>query len=151
MIWFVIGVACIIAFVFIASKRAAGIGRSDNIKSNFVIAGDGDYDFDIVGESNYQDVLERIAGRSDESAEYYCTAQLVPEPKNPHDNRAIRVDIDSLTVGYISRNETSDFHSVLRGRSANVDALIVGGWERGKRGRGHFGVKLDIAVPVRLE
>lgn len=151
MIWFVIGVACIITFVFIASKRAAGIGRSDNIKSKFVIAGDGDYDFDIVGESNYQDALERIAGRSDESAEYYCTAQLVPEPKNSHDNRAIRVDIDSRTVGYIARNETSDFHSVLGGRSANVDALIVGGWERGKRGRGHFGVKLDIAVPVRLE
>lgn len=151
MVWFLVGAACIIAFVFIASKRATGIGRADNVKSNYVIAGDGNYDFDIVGESNYQDALERVAGRSDESAEYYCTAQLVPEPKNPHDNRAIRVDIDGQPVGYISRSETIDFHRVLRGRPASVDAIIVGGWERGKRGRGHFGVKLDIAIPIRME
>lgn len=114
------------------------------------IRGNGEFDCEVVGESHYQTALERIAGgRSDDGAEHGCTAVLVPEPQNKHDKNAIRVDIDGVTVGYLSRSDARDLGKVLRGKglggtTLTVNAMIVGGWDRGGGDRGHFGVRLDI-------
>lgn len=113
--------------------------------------GDGSYDYDIVGESSYQDAISRIVGGStDESVEHECYAIVAPEPSNKHDKNAIKVIIDGTIVGYIPRSETDHFHPILAGRPAGCEALIVGGWNRGRRGRGHFGVKLDIEWPPTI-
>ncbi|MBC8719309.1 HIRAN domain-containing protein [Ochrobactrum sp. Marseille-Q0166] len=151
MLWFLVGVGVLIGIVWGLAKSTKHDDGLPALSGQIIVSGDGDYDFNVVGESNYQHALEAIAGRSDESAEYYCTAQLIPEPTNEYDKRAIRVDIDGRPVGYIPRDETSDFHNILNGRSASVDAVIVGGWVRGRRGDGHFGVKLDVAYPLRLQ
>ena len=145
MLWIVVaGVALItiIALVVAGFKDASKIVK---------LASSGSYDFDIVGESNYQKALESIAGRSDESAEHYCTATLEHEMFNKYDKRAVKVSIDGKTVGYIARDVTEAFHEVMKGRTATADAIIVGGWSRGKRGSGSFGVKLDLDVPLRIE
>ena len=114
------------------------------------LSGPGAYGVEIVGESNYQSALERICGgRDEESARKQVKALLVLENENPHDSNAVRVDIDGETVGYLSRREAKQYrvrlkeagYPELRGR---CDAIIVGGWDRGRGDRGHFGVKLDL-------
>jgi len=67
------------------------------------LPGPGTYSLDVVGESNYQDALDEIVGeRTDESAEFYTKAELYLESNNKYDKNAVRVDIDGLTVGYLS-------------------------------------------------
>lgn len=113
--------------------------------------GDGTYSENVSGESKYQDALESLVARSEDGAEFETEAWLYPEPTNPHDSKAIRVEICGKTVGYIPRDFTAVYHADLQGGVAVCDALIVGGWDRGKRGRGHFGVKLDVEYPPEYE
>src|SRR4051812_31164097 len=59
-------------------------------------------DLPIVGESNYQDALSRLCGGyTRDGHQLHTRASLVPEPSNPYDKNAIRVDIDAQTVGYL--------------------------------------------------
>lgn len=116
------------------------------------LPGPGTYEFEIVGESRYQDVLVTICGgRTEDSAEHMTEAVLHLEDSNPHDNLAVRVDIDGRTVGYLSRKDARSYRKQLKqlGHERIVckcDAMIVGGWRRSRTDQGHFGVKLDLPV-----
>ena len=118
------------------------------------LQGDGDFDFEIVGVSRYQEALEHIAGgRTEEGVQHECTAMLVPEPSNPHAPGAVRVDIAGRPVGYLARKHAAGYrrrlsHLGLSGCMAECGAMIVGGWSRGRHRSGHFGVKLDLIWPV---
>lgn len=112
------------------------------------IDGTGAYEFDIVGEAQYQDNLAQIAGgKTEDGHEFECRAVLCLEPSNPYDSNAIRVDINGLTVGYIPRDYAPGMSSIIRSRAGSgrisLDAIIVGGWSR-RSGEGNFGVKLDL-------
>jgi hypothetical protein len=101
---------------------------------------------EIAGESHYQSELGKIAGpKTDAGANHEAIAHLVPEPTNKFDRRAIRVEIDGMTVGYIPKDDFDLFNGVLKGRTGVVKARINGGWDRGKRGSALFGVELDVA------
>ena len=114
------------------------------------IQGPGSYEFDVVGESYYQDALERICGgRTKSGVEKKVVAMLVLEDSNPHDKLAVRVDVDGKPVGYLSRDEARQYRKRLQEQGfpeliATCNALIVGGWDRGGGDRGHFGVRLDL-------
>jgi hypothetical protein len=120
------------------------------------LVGDGSFEFEIVGELNYQEALEAICGgRGEASAKCECIAHLVPEPANPRDRNAIAIRIVGRTVGYLDREKAVAFGAFIRaarikGRDIQCGALIVGGWERG-RSKGHFGVKLDLKWPFEIE
>jgi hypothetical protein len=117
-----------------------------------VLEGPGTFDFPIVGESHYQDALERICGpRNDEGEDRPVEAHLVLEDDNPHDSMAVRVDIGELTVGYLSREHARQYRQMMRKAgypttNAYCQARIRGGWDRGERGRGFYGVYLDVFV-----
>lgn len=119
-------------------------------------AGGGGYDFEVKGESHYQDNLSAICGgHCEEGHEHECVATLVPEPTNKFDHNAVAVHINGRKVAHLSRDDAPEYHAALkrlRVGSAPVkcDAVIVGGWDRGKRGRGNFGVKLDLVLPLEL-
>lgn len=128
-----------VLFLGDTSQKATGPDQQPHIK------GSGNFSFDIVGESHYQSALERICGgKSEEGSEYYCLAQLVPEPHNPHDRNAIAAYINSAKVGYISRQMAARMSKAMNGQVVTVDAVIVGGWQRTNGDEGHFGVKLDL-------
>ena len=116
------------------------------------LPGPGTYEFDIVGESAYQDSLESICGgRSEDSAEFQTEAILVLENSNPHDSLAVRVDIQGKTVGYLSRKDARNYRKQLEqlghpNVTCSCKAMIVGGWQRSRTDRGNFGVKLDLPV-----
>lgn len=109
---------------------------------------DGD-EFDIVGESHYQKAIKILAGPNDEHVydkEY--RAFLVPENDNPHDNKAVRVDIEGMTVGYLSREDAPDFRESLRekklaGKVTACKAIVIGG--RGPNGeKWSYGIRLSL-------
>jgi hypothetical protein len=119
------------------------------------LRGNGQYGFAVVGESSHQDELEELAGgRTEESAEHYCDAELIPEPDNPFDENAIFVSVAGEKVGYLPRkaaaryNETRIAHGI---GVATCAAVIVGGWDRGEDDYGHFGINLDVVQPFHFE
>jgi len=129
-------------------------GRKDYVVE---LLGDLLYDFEVVGESNYQTDLERIAGgRGDESTEVFCSAYLVPEPYNPYDKNALSIKIYDSTVAYLSRSDAEVYiHELVsagypKNRRVRVKAVIVGGWLRSSS-QGSFGVKLDVKTPLAFQ
>jgi hypothetical protein len=127
--------------------------RTDRVvtKDPIQLRGADTFDFEIAGESHAQDALQYIAGgRNEDGVEHYCVATLVPDPFNRYDPQAISVKIDGRHVGFIPKPMTAPLHRLMVGRTAEADAVIVGGWHRGRGDSGHFGVKLDLAWPPRI-
>lgn len=110
---------------------------------------DGNFDFEVVGESFYQDNLRTLAGHhGDDFIEKQCLAILTPDNANKHDNKAVAVHIDGLQVGHLSSDDARSFrrrlgHKKLTGQSTSADAVIRGGGI-GKDGRYLYGVQLDM-------
>ena len=119
--------------------------------------GSGDFDFEVVGESHYQDALTSICGGyCEEGHEYACTATIIPEQNNRYDKNAVAIYIRGQKVAHLSREDAAEYRADLRSAGLGLvavecDAMIVGGWDRGARGMGHFGVKLDLDLPLSLK
>jgi len=120
------------------------------LEAGFLI---GDQQVDVVDEADYQEVLGRMAGgRSSRGAMKAVIALLSREPDHPHDKNAIRVDVDSETVGYIEKWNAKEIQPLMQklekaGRPAWVRAWIVGGWED-DRGDDNFRIRLDSLPKV---
>ena len=75
-----------------------------------------EYLYNIVGEQSYQQNLKTIAGAKQAESKYFQTsAKVISEPDNKFDRNAIKVEIDGLLVGYISKQEAEK----LAGRKVN--------------------------------
>lgn len=120
------------------------------LEAGFLI---GDVQVDVVGEADYQAVLERLAGgRSKAGVIKNVIALLSREPGHPHDKDAVRVDVDGETVGYVEKWNAKDIQPLLQklekaGRPAWVRGSIVGGWED-DHGDSAFRVRLDSLPKV---
>ncbi len=112
----------------------------------------GDYQFNIVGESHHQTVLEKICGgRTEKGHEKECLATLICENNNPYDKNAVRVEINGMIVGHLKKEDAVYYRVKLNKEGypeirATCPALIVGGWDRGKDDQGYFGVRLDLPL-----
>lgn len=59
---------------------------------------------------------------------YYGTAELVPEPENPHDPKAIKVMVAGVHVGYIKAGSCAHIHKLIREeRLKKIEVEIKGG------------------------
>lgn len=105
---------------------------------------------EVVGEASYQAALEAIVGtKPSEHVRVPVQAVLVPEPQNPYDQNAIRVDIAGQTVGYLTRDDAVRYRPGLlrliesNGPHVALAGQVVGGG-RDDRGRQRMlGVFLD--------
>ena len=110
----------------------------------------GEYDFEVVGESNYQGVLERLAGDHEtESTDVEIVAELELENNNPHDPKAVAVRVRGQTVGYMSREDARSFRRRLGQKglgssTTTCGAQIVGGGTRRNGEKLSYGIRLDI-------
>lgn len=130
-----------------------GSGKGAPTEPDIVqLKGNDDFALEVVGESYYQHNLETICGpRTEEGENRIVEARLILEDSNPHDNKAVRVEISELQVGYLRREVARIYREQLRknghphaiGRCA---AKIKGGWKRKGGNTGHYGVWLDIPV-----
>lgn len=106
---------------------------------------------EVHGEAQYQDTLKHASrgGDSYDTPDGFVVAvRLVPEPTNPYDSNAVRVDIESAEqnwpVGYLTREDAPAYHQVLTqkipaGYVATCPGRIWGGGER------RYGIWLDLA------
>ncbi len=116
----------------------------------------GDVELHVVGESNFQENLWALVGRTSERVHLQTMALLLPETDNPHDPDAIAVWISGLQVGYLSDHAAHVLrHDVvgcaeLTGQAVAVAATIAGGGVRRDDLIGDLEVLLHID-PVSLE
>jgi hypothetical protein len=114
------------------------------------LPGPGTFSIHIVGESHHQLALNQICGgKIYDGHNNILTAELIHEDDNPFDDKAIRIDIDGMTVGHFSRKIAREYRTRIAeagypGVTAFCKAKIVGGWKRGKNDEGHYGVRLDL-------
>lgn len=109
------------------------------------LPGNGEYGFEIVGEASYQKALRAIAGPG--KVRHECIATIHLEDENPHDNKAVRVDIEGRTVGYFSRADARRYRKQIAKHgpiTSECDALILGGG----KGKPSLGVWLDLPTSV---
>lgn len=107
------------------------------------------YTYNIVGENSYQNNLSSIAGKKGfESKFFECRAHVISEPFNKFDSNAVKVEINGLIVGYLSKLEAQK----LKGHIVNkkVPAVINGGWYIDPDDEGSYGVKLAISNVMDL-
>lgn len=108
----------------------------------------GEFEVEVVGESNYQRALSKHASHSDYGTTA-CLAVLWPQPNNPHDKQAVAVLVDDDVVGYLNRDDARSFRYRLKrlgmtGATTSCDARIMGGGTRRDGERLYFGVQLDM-------
>ena len=58
---------------------------------------------------------------------YTSDIKFTPEPTNPHDLKAIRIDVDGNFVGYVKRGSTGRIRNLLNTPGASVRAEVYGG------------------------
>ena len=108
----------------------------------------------VKGESYRQAALHALdAGRLQRGEEVTFMAALIPEPANPYDPNAIRVDIQGgAQVGYLSRDDAVRYRPVFEALTARhligvARAKLIGGvlpdWPS-------IGVMLDMHEPAEL-
>ncbi len=125
----------IIWYVLKAKKEASETSINPNLNNI-------SYAYNIVGEQSYQNNLKKIAGPKEEESKFFeCQAKVSSDPFNQYDKNAVKVEINGLLVGYLSRGEATK----LTGKVINkiVPAVIDGGWKDADS-TGSYGVKLAI-------
>ena len=83
------------------------------IMESVVLQGHGTYAVPLVGESHYQEALKAIRGPQTGPAK--ATASMIPEDDNPHDANAVRVEINGMKVGHLSREMAKIYREVMAG------------------------------------
>lgn len=106
----------------------------------------------VVGESNYQQALHRICGGQERHGhEGLHEVALVPEPKNRYDGNAVRVDVSSEVVGYLSRDDAVGYQRhLLRLWDDGAVGVCSGAIIGGGRDRSNYGVFLRLAPPTEM-
>ena len=147
-------VVMILVYFFLKSNIGKMSSQQPNRKANLnglpFLHGPGTFSVDIVGESHYQNALNRICGgKTADGHNLIVQAELIHEDHNPHDSQAIRIDIHGMTVGYFSKKLAQEYRKRITesgypGVTAVCNAMIVGGWKRDEHDEGHYGVKLDL-------
>jgi hypothetical protein len=148
--WVFIGIIAIASWYFHdAFNSSKSLPQKRHIPEDFYEWPDNEGECDIVGESHYQDAIKILAGPDDEyvgSKEY--KAFLIPEDNNPYENKAVRVDIEGMIVGYFGREDARSFRrrlgaKKLAGQITTCKAIVIGGC--GPRGeKWHYGIRLSI-------
>lgn len=128
---------------------------SYHVATDYYVTWRDEYEFNVVGTSHYQHILERFADpRTENSQEKRVIAFIQHEPTNPYDKNACAVYIQYECVGYLPREDASKFVSTLKrlkiatNSTVAVKAIIVGGWSRPNGDIGHFGLYLDLPETV---
>ncbi|WP_417251063.1 hypothetical protein [Castellaniella sp.] len=142
-------IVVVIAWYFLRRKAAPDVRQ---VVTQASIPGPGKYAYDVVGESHYQDALAEVCGgKKGESVDLDTDAALFFENDNKYDPQAVRVEIQGLKVGYLSRKDAPGYREQIlamgKGELAcRCKAKIVGGWYISNDDQGDFGVRLDLPV-----
>lgn len=104
------------------------------------------YAIELKGESHYQTALRSICSRDREKI---VIATLVYEDDNPHDDKAIRVDVKGKTVGYLSRENARQYRERLA--EAGYPGYTATCFAEIGKGKPGYGVRLDLPTGKETE
>lgn len=133
---------CAIFYCWTAANAGSPDGNSSKNGSGkrapLLVSNGGNFDFAIVGESNYQ---RHISSANDEADPVFSVER---EPSNPYDRNAVVVKHKGRIVGYLARAEAEAvapiFDTIERGGQV---VMCLGKIKGGGPGRS-FGVWLDL-------
>lgn len=109
----------------------------------------------LVGESQWQrEIATLVGGRCAEGHNCHFPAQLVLD-NSQEDPNAVGVMIGGRAVGWIPGELAGNVRAALaelnpEGRPVTCKGKIIGGWDRGHDDRGYFGVRLSLALPLKI-
>lgn len=132
-----------------------GLGCWWNARGVLPLAGARGFNVSLVGESQWQQEIGAIVGgRCAEGHNCHFPAQLVFDDSQ-RDPNAVGVMIDGRAVGWLPQELAPQIRLALsqmnpEARPVTCKAKIVGGWDRGRHDRGYFGVKLSLALPLKV-
>ena len=133
--------------VYVAWRVLRQRSGTTTVRTEGQVQGPGKFACEVVGESKYQDHLERITGgRTEESANIRTRAILALEDDNPHDPNAVCVRIDGLRVGYLPRRFAKSYRAQLAKANGPKGHYWCAPVPSTDDDRGHFGVRLDLPV-----
>lgn len=93
------------------------------------LVGNKQFDVRVVGESFYESNLYELCGPAEDHMRQLAKmAILTLEPNNPYDPNAVRVDIDGLTVGHLSRKDAVWFRQMVNAPSGSrfsCDSVLI--------------------------
>jgi hypothetical protein len=119
-----------------------------------VIEGDGSFSLCVVGESYREANIRQVFGHIPSGQVTQMTRQfegtLTLEDENLHDSNAVRVDINGIAVGYLSRKNAPTF----RVRYASADSQFRCGatitYFTGGNYASNFSIRLDVPLGPQL-
>lgn len=110
-----------------------------------------------VGESHYQPSLQWACDGTNADGPNHprVLAELIPEPRNPHDPNAVRVQVGGRLVGYLAREDAAVYQPVLlrlaQHGALTCEARIKGGYAVRDAGfRASLGIELFVGTPEDL-
>lgn len=133
----------------VAREQRAAPRARQTIEPVYDWPSSGNFDGEVVGESNYQPALRALAGaHGDAAANAEHWAVLLPEDDNRYDSNAVRIEIGGQLVGYLSREDAVTFRDALREQRkwgpTRCKALVMGGFAQASGSRASYGVRLDL-------
>jgi hypothetical protein len=97
----------------LSQSTQQSLSHNETIVNNNVMPllhGPGTFSINIVGESHYQDALNELCGgKTRDGHDIIVKAELIHEDDNPFDDKAIRIDINGMTVGYFSKKIAREY------------------------------------------
>lgn len=138
-----------IAEVAVTPTSAVATPTTPALRPGLVVMLAGNDGLELVGEASYQDALWSICGGVlGDRIRHRIDALLIPEPENPYDPNAIRVEVQGRLVAYFCRDDAAEYQSGLQslmnrhGGHVGLRGVIVGGGQY-PDGPGRLGVWLD--------
>lgn len=110
----------------------------------------------VAGEVYRQDALRRLVGDLKAGARgKRFDALLIPEPENPHDPAAVRVEIAGEVVGYVARREAAEYVAELARLGLTGQTIVTRARLEARRGRKPgegdlVEAYLDFTLPLTL-
>lgn len=130
------------------ANKLAPINKPKPTRTTKIKWRDGSYPMEVVGESNYQEAIQRVCGKHNRNGyDFKTEALVVREPSNPYDLNAVAVKMNDSTIGYLPRAQAQRVSEQMKEDGiahAACSATIVGGWRTNQHDEGHFGVRLAI-------
>lgn len=141
----------------VPKPNAARFAIGEKSAGSILLRGNGNFEFEVVGEAQWQSSLEAICGgRSEDGANVSKAALLVKDEGNQFDSNAVAVFVDGHQVGYLPRAIAPGFRIQIdrtnpSQASVGCRSVIRGGWRRDDGDQGNFGIWLDVVQPLEIE
>ena len=110
---------------------------------------DGEYTYEVVGESYQRDHLTALirAHNAFEAGQILSTAVLEMEPSNPFDSSAVKVVVEGTQVGYIPKFDSPAVTEMIKKSGKKVYEVPVRiGWDTNSPSP-LIGVRLALTLP----